>query len=101
MLAALGVRARIAPALLIDDGIQAARNLLPSCWFDATKCSRGMDALRQYRRDYAEQLKMLRARPRHDWTSHAADAFRYLAVGLRTKTDESQAPIEYEDGWIV
>ena len=29
--------------------------------------------------------KMFRDHPRHDFTSHAADAFRYLAVGLENR----------------
>ncbi len=28
-------------------------------------------------------------RPLHDWASHAADAFRYLALGLREPRDAS------------
>lgn len=78
----LGVSPRVLPRGAIDDGINAARNLLPKCWFDASKCARGIEALRQYRREYDDKLKAFKMRPLHDWTSHAADAFRYLAVGL-------------------
>ena len=28
---------------------------------------------------------MFRDKPLHDWTSHAADAFRYLALGVRER----------------
>ncbi len=31
-----------------------------------------------------DKAQDFRARPLHDWTSHAADAFRYLAAGLDT-----------------
>ncbi|MGD9744308.1 MAG: hypothetical protein AB7V53_16820, partial [Dongiaceae bacterium] len=82
-LASLGVRAKVGRALGIEDGVNAARLLLPRCWFDAAKCARGIEALRDYRREYDERLGAFRARPVHDWSSHAADAFRYLAVGLR------------------
>ena len=79
---ALGIRnIEIAPKLAIEDGIQAARTMIPRCWFDADNCARGVEALRQYRRDFDEKLKTWRGRPLHDWTSHGADAFRYLAVG--------------------
>jgi hypothetical protein len=82
-LAALGIFGRVLPREPnIEDGINAVRNLLPRCWFDAAKCARGLDALRQYRCDYDAERKIYAARPRHDWTSHAADAFRYLARGL-------------------
>lgn len=77
----LGVRPRVLPAQTVEDGINAARLLLPQCWFDATKCARGIEALRQYRNDWDDKLKVFKNRPLHDWTSHAADAFRYLALG--------------------
>lgn len=33
-----------------------------------------------YRKEYDEKRKVFHDRPLHDWTSHAADAFRYLAL---------------------
>lgn len=81
---ALGVKPiTIAPQLMVDDGIQAVRSMLNRAWFDAEKCERGIDCLRQYRRDYDENNKSFKARPLHDWSSHGADAMRYLAVGFR------------------
>lgn len=77
----LGIRPRILPPSRVEDGINAARLLLPQCWFDATKCARGIEALRQYRTEWDEKRKVFRNNPLHDWTSHAADAFRYLALG--------------------
>ena len=85
---ALGIRqVEIAPQLSVDDGIQAARSMIARCWFDEENCSRGIEALRQYRREFDERLKTWRGRPLHDWTSHGADAFRYLAVGYRPDTE--------------
>tara|TARA_B100000035_G_scaffold197480_1_gene168741 strand:- start:2188 stop:3447 length:1260 start_codon:yes stop_codon:yes gene_type:complete len=77
----------IAPRLSVDDGIQATRSMLNRCWFDAEKCERGIEALLQYRREFDEKLKSWRGRPLHDWTSHGADSFRYLAVGYRPIKD--------------
>lgn len=77
----------IAPQLGVDDGIQASRTMLHKCWFDIVKCERGIDALRQYRRDYDDKNMVWRGRPLHDWTSHCADAFRYLSVGYRPATN--------------
>ncbi len=34
---------------------------------------------------YDDKLQALRPRPVHDWTSHAADSFRYLALTLDRK----------------
>lgn len=74
---------QIAPQLNVDDGIQASRSLLATCWFDAEKCSHGIEALRAYHREYDDNNMVWKGRPAHDWSSHSADAFRYLAVGYR------------------
>jgi hypothetical protein len=73
----------IVPSLTIQDGIQAVRMALPRCWFDADKCADGVEALRQYQREYNEDTKSFRQSPKHDWTSHAADAMRMLAISWR------------------
>jgi hypothetical protein len=69
----------------VEDGINAVRVFLPKCWFDATKCSRGIEALKLYRAEYDDRLQTIKPRPVHDWASHAADAFRYLAMTFDTK----------------
>jgi len=80
----------IAPLLIVDAGIQAVRSLLGSCWFDAEKCSHGVEALRAYHREYDDVNRVWKGRPAHDWSSHSADAFRYLAVGYRQTSDWGQ-----------
>jgi hypothetical protein len=100
-LASLGIRPRVLPALKVEDGINAARNLLPQCWFDSVRCVRGLEALRQYRREWDERLRAFKARPLHDWSSHAADAFRYLAQGLRPDEPAWGRPIAYSNRGIV
>jgi phage terminase large subunit len=63
----------------IQDGIHAARMLLPRCWFDVAKTDRGIEALRNYRWDYNTKVRDFTTLPVHNWASHAADAFRGLA----------------------
>ena len=93
-LESLGVRpVTIAPQLMVDDGIQAVRSMLKNCWFDAERCERGIDALRQYHREYDDTGKVWRSRPAHDWASHGSDAFRYLAVGYRPAQTNWGEPI--------
>ena len=75
----------IAPQLQVDDGIQAVRSMLPLCWFDAEKCDHLIEALRAYHREYDDQRMTWKGRPEHDWSSHPADSFRYLAVGYRER----------------
>ena len=74
----------IAPQLRVDDGIQAVRSFLGTCWFDKDRCEEGIEALRAYRRDYNEQRMTYNEKPYHDWASHGADAFRYLVTGTTT-----------------
>lgn len=70
----------IVPDLSVQDGIQATRMTLPHCWFDKTKCREGVEALRQYEREYDEDKKSFREKPKHNWCSHPADAMRMLAI---------------------
>lgn len=73
---------RAGSKLPVQDGINAVRNLLPRCIFDEKKCEKGLNALRQYRTDWDDKAKTPRKQPKHDWSSHGADAFRELAVQL-------------------
>ena len=75
----------IVPDLSVQDGIQAVRQMLPRCWFDEDKCAEGIEALRQYQREYDEDKKAFRQTPRHDWCSHPADAFRMCAIAWRAE----------------
>jgi len=77
----------VTPAERVEEGINAARMMLPKCVFDAEQCKRGIEALKQYRREWDDKLKTFRLRPLHDWTSHGADAFRYLAMNLKPKAN--------------
>lgn len=76
-------RVRVLPQGDLEPGIEQARRVFPRCWFDETRCALLLKALMQYRQDWTERGQTFKPTPRHDWTSHAADAFRYLAVGLR------------------
>lgn len=71
---------RIVAKLSIQDGIQAARMVLKSCWFDEERTEVGVNCLRSYQREYDEKAKIFKKVPLHNWASHGADAFRYLAV---------------------
>jgi hypothetical protein len=88
----LGIQFRIVPNLSIDDGINAVRNTIPRCWIDAKKCELGLQALRNYRKEFDDRRQEYKPRPLHDWSSHAADAFRYLAVGLKDRQKAKSTP---------
>ena len=76
----------ITPQIRVDDGIAAVRLALSRCYFDMSKTKYLVKCLRAYRKEYAEKARTWRARPEHDWASHAADAFRYLITGYRDVT---------------
>jgi len=88
----LGIRFKVIPKMKVADGINAARLLIPKCYFDKDNCSVGIEMLKQYRQEWDEKRKIFRDQPRHDFTSHAADAFRYLAIGLENRTTYSKPP---------
>jgi phage terminase large subunit len=105
-LANLGIKGTIAPNLDIEDGINAVRLTLGKCWFD-DRCKQGIEALRQYRADEHASLTdpqtkraMFRDTPLHDWSSHAADAFRYLCVAYRQEAGLAKPPLG-NAGYVV
>jgi len=102
MLEDLGVHnIEIAPQLLIDDGIQQVRTLLDKCYFDESKTEKLWDALNNYSRDWDENGKTWRMRPKHDWSSHACDSMRYLAVGYQPFNENWDKPIRRKLKGIV
>lgn len=88
---ALNWRPRLVPQLGLVDGIQAARLTLADCWFDEA-CREGIETLKQYQREYDEDKKCFRDKPRHDWTSHYADAFRYACLVWREEMAPKPTP---------
>lgn len=108
---ALGYIVRITPNLSREDGIKTARSTFHKCWFDKEKCSEGLKALRKYRREVQKDEVSLRATPKHDWTSHYADAFRYLSIAWSQplvipenepdESDDYETDEDDEDNWKV
>src|SRR5262245_57067710 len=92
----LGRKPRIVPAHRLQDGINAARITIPLVRFDAGRCARGIDCLKSYQAEWDEALRTFKKTPLHDWSSHGADAFRYLSVAWRLPVaDETElSPLE-------
>jgi phage terminase large subunit len=101
ILQAMGKPVRITPKLSIADGINAARTLLGRCFIHEQNCSDGMQNLRHYRYDVDPNTKMFSNKPLHDQHSHAADAFRYVAVGLDENTSTWGKSINQPKKWVV
>jgi hypothetical protein len=47
---------------------------------DAQASGEGVEAVRQYQREWDEERKVFANKPLHNWCSHPADALRYLAL---------------------
>jgi len=81
--ASQGIRFYVTPKIEVADGITAVKLMLARCYFDAGTTERGIDCLRQYKKTWQQALGQFSAKPVHNWTSHAADSFRGLAVRYR------------------
>jgi phage terminase large subunit len=95
-----GLQITVCPRLLVADGIQAVRRLLPRCWFH-TRTRNGINALRNYRREYDEKRQVFYDKPMHDWSSHFSDAMRYLAIGLDESDSSWQSKLPISTKWVV
>lgn len=72
--------------------ITATRPFIDQCWFDAEKCSRGLDCLRSYHREWDDSNKVFKPTPKHDWASHGADAYRGAAQAFEAGKMTTSAP---------
>jgi len=82
----LGIKFRVCRRHEVEDGIEVVRSTLPRCFFDRGNCTRGIEALRQYRKEWDDKNKCFKNHPLHDWTSNASDSFRIMAMSLRDST---------------
>lgn len=78
-------KVKIVPKLSVNDGIQAGRWLLQQNMRFHKRCGdfQGIEALKQYHYEFDEVRHTYTNRPEHDWSSHTADAFRYLAITVK------------------
>jgi hypothetical protein len=89
---ALGLNPVLVPMATKMDGIQAVRTTLPRCIFHPRCEDTGIAALEQYRREWDDDKKTFKASEVHDWTSHLADAFRYLSMAWRNVSEPVETP---------
>lgn len=79
-----GLRVKIVKRIDVLDRITIARDLLNKCVFNNKTCEKGLHSLRLYKSGYDEAKGILKDKPEHSIHSHPADAFCYLAVGLKS-----------------
>lgn len=96
----LGIRFDLVPNIGIQDGIEAGRLLMPRLVINEKRCRPLIEALQNYVWDYNEKLGQFKSRPLHNWASHAADAFRYLAVGHKDRVTRDRNRPKVAGGWM-
>lgn len=102
-LRSLGRNVRVLPVVKKDDQIEAVRNFIPRCVFDAEGCAEGIRHLRHYRvRPVSRGMLRTEGRePLHDEHSHGADAFAQLAVGMRMPNLVRKQRARPDTRWVV
>lgn len=74
----------------VEDGINAVKMILNQCWFDEKNCLKGIEAMKNYERKWDAKNKIFLPKPLHNWASHAADAFRGMAMTFKTDNPKNR-----------
>lgn len=102
-MADLGYRMTKGARLGVEDRIEATRQFLKNCWFDAEKCKYGIRALQNYRREFNDKLDQFKATPVHDWASHGSDAFGEGALNINKMHAQAKPkppPLKNNSSWM-
>ncbi len=103
-MATLGYRMTKGARLGVEDRIEATRQMLKNCWFDAEKCKHGIRALQNYRREFNDKLDQFKATAVHDWASHGSDAFGEGALNINKMCEPTKSapppPPKHSNSWM-
>ena len=93
--ASLGVALITLPTLKmrLEDGIEATRSIFPRIWIDEQKCTRLIKCIENYKKEFDVNYQIYKNKPVHDQYSHGADAFRYMAIAIKTNIDADKGGI--------
>lgn len=94
----LGDRVRVLGATGVEEGISAVRLLFPRLEADEVRCEPWLAAMQHYRRRVDPKTNETRPEPIHDWSSHAADATRTLAMAIRDEYAPRETADAFGDG---
>jgi len=97
------------PRVSVADGLQAGRSTINAARFYSGNDERGqrmalgIDGLKNYRREWDDELKTFRETPVKDWAEHIGSAFRYLGLAWRDVQPVKEKPkaptdLRYEVG---
>jgi len=72
----------------VADGLNAGREIIKFARFDKELTETGVDGLKNYRREWDDELKTFRQNPVKDWAEHIGSSWRYLALAYRAMDPE-------------
>ena len=84
----------LVPKLSVEDGIEAVRQTLKFSEFNGETCYYGIECLRVYRKKFDEINQVFSNKPLHDYSSDAADAFRYACIMANKSYKPAPTPHE-------
>lgn len=72
------IKMTIVPETTHANRHEGLRKVLPYCYFTATACAAGIEAVMAYHYEYDDDLQIFKKVPVHDWSSHASTALELL-----------------------
>lgn len=98
----LGFAPYVLPRDNVGDGIEAARRILKMSWFDRTRCAKGLEHLRNYRRRFDKLRNFFLEEPEKNGHDHAADAFRTAAMGrdYLSNSNVVMRKVKIDTSWV-
>lgn len=93
---------RVVPQTKKLDKINAARYVMPRCYFNKTLCAKGLAGLRAWAFEWNQDTKQFSRDPKHDWASHPGDGFAEGALMMRERfVEETEKKGSFEDDFLV
>jgi hypothetical protein len=95
----LGRKPKRIAKVSVADGLQAGRKTINEAVFHSSDDERGkrmelgLEGLKNYRREWDDELKVFRETPVKDWAEHIGSAWRYLGLAWREEA-KSEPPKE-------
>lgn len=74
---------KLVKRIAVADGIHAGREAIKVATFDSERCELGIEGLKNYRREWDDELKTFRENPVKDWAEHIGSSWRYLGLAWR------------------
>lgn len=82
-------------------GIDASRAFLAGVWIDEERCSRLIECLDNFRKDWDDKLGVFKDYARHDEFSHGYKSFETYAVGNKSSPVAAPRPLKQDTRWVV